>query len=677
MAQHEKNRDALSEGIVRLDWAASSKAVAKLGVGVEYLLERITHSGSMVLQRGNAQRRDEFVAGVEAHLTELGATDELTAFRDHVRQCRLIETGYRAIQETLRATTGDIAVDHHSWGVVERLHVELLHLKRSVRRELRKRKIVDPVSLHLVDDDKSTYAPDAAASNFIGTASASLKMFAYGTKWFDAEGNVVLPPRPFVTARTRWRIGNTFVLGAAWRTLDFSAERWRFFGGEVLLGKEDAAPEGRPPKDVLEFRIDSLGPELLEDIAGQRLDRLLLQTSADLPTMSYARGDPATLAPLPPASFIDDDEVVAVMGLSQILHFPVPEDTEEYEGLRLVEWIRGYFCLKRFLDGQRAVRGVVRFSQADFVATAAGFDLSASKAAAFLELLKFGRDTIDLFDAPLLAGSDGHLYAVREVVRLANVARVVLSQLAGLGVQIGRKGKALEKAVQDRLQRRGIPCVGFKFKIDGVEYDCDAAFVWHRVLFLLECKNHSYSSHKPSRLFGFLGVMDDGMVQAARMAEFFGAHPEIVRKHLGADAEWDRIVPCVVNGIPFSIGKIGEISVYDASALARFFESRSLNMVASSFSGTVSVPFSIPEATLWKGEQPTAADLERQMEDPVQVSMLKPQFKVEARFGLASNELVIMAPIVRSVEAALDPGMVSALQALGGAGKVLKDPNST
>lgn len=170
---NEKNRDELSESIAKLDWTRCSKALAKLGVGADYLLERIIHSGSMVLQRGDAPqvaRRDAFAAGVEAHLASLGATDELHAFRDHVRQSKLVESGYRAIQKTLQATTGDIAADHHVWGVLERLHSEILILKRNLFRELRKRKTaVDPVSLHLVGDDGGTFSPDAAASTFIST----------------------------------------------------------------------------------------------------------------------------------------------------------------------------------------------------------------------------------------------------------------------------------------------------------------------------------------------------------------------------------------------------------------------------------------------------------------------------------------------------------------------------
>ncbi|MCY1046886.1 hypothetical protein OV208_36615 [Corallococcus sp. bb12-1] len=665
MAQ-EKKRDALSEAIAKLDWHGCSATLATLNAGVDYLLERIIHSGSMILQRGDdrlRQRRDTFASGVEAHLTTLGATDELQAFIDHVRQCKLAESGYQAIQATLQETTGDIAPDQHAWGTLERLHLELLALKKNLRRELRKRKTVDPVSLHLVGDDGATYAPDAAAATFISTASAAVKMFAYGNRWFDGEGNIVLPARPFVSARTRWRIGNTFVLGAAWRTLDFSTERWRFFGGEVRILKEAGGSAERLPRDVLDFRVDSLRLELLEDIAGQRLDRLLMQASADLPAMRFRKGDPSTHAPLPPVAFIDEEEVLAVLGLSQILHFPVPEDLEEYEGLRLIEWIRGYLCLKGFVDGRRAVRGVVRFSSAEFIAVAVGYDLSASKATMFLELLKFGRDTIDLFDAPLLAGVDGFIYAVREVVLAANVPRVVLSQLSGLGVQIGWKGRALEKAVRERIQRQGIRCVGFKFKIDGVDYDCDAAFVWDRVLFLFECKNRSYSSHKPSRLYGFLSELGEGMTQAERMAEHFAKHPDAVRQHLGVDLQWDRIVPCVVNGIPFSIGKVEGIYVYDASALARFFESKRLNVVAFSAGDKTSMPFSIPEATLWAGEQPTAEDLVRQMNDPAQISMLRPQFTEDVRWGMASNELMIAAPTIRSMETPLDPGLVSALEA--------------
>ena len=667
-AEDEK-RDKLSDAIARLDWDACRVALSELTLDSKELLRRIRFSGCMALQRGNAaqrQRRDSFAASVEELLTELGATEDLNSFRSHCQQSALVERGYQAILETLQDATGDIAADQHVWGVVERLHLELLTLKRRIRSELRRRKTVEPVSLHIMGDDGTSFHPDAGVSTLVNVASASVKMFAYGNRWFDEKRNVLLPQRPFVSAKTRWRIGNTYVLGAAWRTLDFGAERWRYFGGEVRLGKEANQTTERPPRDVIEFCSENLLFELLEDIAGQRLDRLLVQMSADTSGMSFKQGDPSKGAPLPPGSCISEEEVLSLLGLSHILHFPVAEDVEEYAGLRLVEWIRGYLYLKAFLDQQRAVRGVVRFSASEFVSSAAGYDLPEAKATAFLECMKFGRETIDLFDAPLLGGEDGYLYAVREVVRIANVPRVVLSQLSGLGVQIGRKGRALERAVQERFRKNGISCAGFKFKIDGVQYDCDAALVWDRVLFVLECKNRSYSGHKPSRLYHFVGELADGLEQAERLSKFFADHPEIVRKHLGADAQWDRIVSCVVNGIPFSAGEIDGIYIYDASALARFFESRALNMVVTSSSGKTSLPLSGAEATLWEGEQPTAADLIHQMGDPVQVSMLKSHFTRAMRWGLASNTLLIAVPAIRSVDAPLDPKLLSVIDDLRG-----------
>ena len=65
----------------------------------------------------------------------------------------------------------------------------------------------------------------------------------------------------------------------------------------------------------------------------------------------------------------------------------------------------------------------------------------------------------------------------------------------------------------------------------------------------------------------------DALQQVKRKVEDIEQHPELFRDAIRPNATWNRIVPVVLNGSPFSLsGPIDDAYFHDSSALHRFFE---------------------------------------------------------------------------------------------------------
>jgi hypothetical protein len=104
----------------------------------------------------------------------------------------------------------------------------------------------------------------------------------------------------------------------------------------------------------------------------------------------------------------------------------------------------------------------------------------------------------------------------------------------------------------------------------------------------------------------------------------------------------------VVNGIPFALPEVGGVCIFDASALARFFESGTL---------ALQLPFQVASGQklvwrhhlpiIWSGEKPTADDLLREMKDPFQVRSIMAHYKMDVHQFQLSNKMIGLMPFTR------------------------------
>lgn len=113
----------------------------------------------------------------------------------------------------------------------------------------------------------------------------------------------------------------------------------------------------------------------------------------------------------------------------------------------------------------------------------------------------------------------------------------------------------------------------------------------------------------------------DNIRQVQRLMRGLVEHPDILAKHLPAEAASKIKVPVLLNCFPYAASDpIEGIYLYDYSALSRFFLSGEIMMKAAG-PGEEIQEFSTAKR-LWAGQQPTPDDLLVQLAHPQQLEAM-------------------------------------------------------
>jgi hypothetical protein len=353
--------------------------------------------------------------------------------------------------------------------------------------------------------------------------------------------------------------------------------------------------------------------------------------------------EPVALAP---SELVSELELTTLYVLDNIFHWNAAKSFDEIEELTIIEWLRCYCVLEESYAGGFAseVVAVIEVDPVELQETLQQAGLTATKARKFVEFVTFTKGRRDLYDAPLLKSSDGKLYFLAALYHGINLPLTIASQFGSLNHSVESKGKTFEKSVLKEFQDAGIPSATFKFKIDGVEYDCDVAVLWDDQLIIFECKNYSLPNDGPAERFYFWQKQVEAQDQVRRIARDLSANPQIVKRHLGEHAEWEAVHSVVLNALPFSLRRAPTGTYfYDASALGRFLRTGTLNEVHSiprPDDEPVDVSFQIKR--LWKGKSPAAKDLLKEMKYASQISMESERYYIARRLLLMSTETALM-----------------------------------
>lgn len=190
-----------------------------------------------------------------------------------------------------------------------------------------------------------------------------------------------------------------------------------------------------------------------------------------------------------------------------------------------------------------------------------------------------------------------------------------------------------------------------KVKRDGEEYEYDVVVWWGDYIFVFECKNHSLSNRHPIQAYYFELQASSDSKQVKRLAEAVTRYPDILREGLGIDPTDKKIVPCVLNALPYSRpGEEDGVYFTDASSLKRFFGDRYFYLKAShTVEENLRILHRMAMHTLWSGESPIPEDLLRQIEDPFQIKLMLAHTDIVARpFPIAEGHLVVVEDFVRT-----------------------------
>jgi hypothetical protein len=152
---------------------------------------------------------------------------------------------------------------------------------------------------------------------------------------------------------------------------------------------------------------------------------------------------------------------------------------------------------------------------------------------------------------------------------------VLLSTLASLQEPLSSKGRALEKAILGLLLKRKLHACSFKVNRNSEEYEYDTVLAWGDYVFVFECKNNSLSNNRPMNAYYFdLGIRS-AVRQVKRLVHALQRFPDILAEKMQIDISGKKIIPCVLNSLPYArIGELDGVYCTDSSILDRFLSDR-------------------------------------------------------------------------------------------------------
>jgi hypothetical protein len=642
------------------------------------------------------QRREQLVVKCRELLAQCPDAAVKQDFEDHVADAKIVEYGYRELFRIMHGSEiWKHTIPEQAWGIIRRAEGEFAHLRSEIEKELARlaasgNPSLDPRQLKIPAENGTSVRPDAVVTGIVKNTGDTLIALAYAHKWFEKDtGTVIIPAEVKIDDAIIAKAGTFSLAASQWRALEKAWDRSRLFKTRIRLRRQEFPIEGGGFRLCYVLEGDpAVNSELMDRIAMQRLEQAFFQSQKGLEWKGWVKADAVVVpqTPLAKAGYISDAERVAVEVLDGHFHLPIDDESVIFAELAFKVWVRGYAHYSGLAhDAQgKPFYNCQRFSKEVLVNGLMLSGLSQEQAEIFISLTTFGRSTADLFDAPLLKVSDGSYIFFAAAYQTPVLGNIVLSRISSLNRRrddqgeaandsVFDKGKVFEKRVLQLFEDAGIPAHGFKYNIDGTDYDCDAAVLIDETLFVFECKNRSLPmGHMPS-IYYFNRTMDDAKErQAKRIVQQFADHPELIRNQFGQTAKWDRIVPVLLNAMPWSFGRSDGVFIYDGSALSHMLRKGITSVIAEYPIGNHRL-LRRHRYPLRKGKIPTAKELEHEMENPNQLRLHALGWKQVVPPVQISEDLVFALPEWSQRIASLEEQMIALGSSPEEAAKIAKE----
>ena len=538
--------EQLKKALESFDWARVKPLLDAAGgqaIDSADIAEALRRAGDLVIKYPVAaeQQRNALLKSLEQYLVA-GLPDAKLPpqIEDAVQTIRVAEAGYRKLVGELSKTDASkLDSTVHVAASIRRAEEEVNHLTAEYHKQAAQR---DGITLQagLLDEFGNPTDMDAVLENCIGFVSMTLQMESFRNKWFDADGDIVVPALPEVTDEAVYQAGSTLVLAVLWRRWQMTEEKARVLGRSLRFLRDDERPK-QAPDQLKAFIVDEGddSSDWLHRVALERVTDKLSQNLVELKAkVNLGRHQPKFILPgggkaLPPHDWVSEDELHALWALEQYLAYDVVSDNERPAGLRLVEWVRGYCVLKKLAS--EAKRDDLLRTKCGWQDYLAKFGMTAATSEVLLARLTFRRSSRDLFDHPFIKLADGRYRLFATALRSLNVPLVVLSTLSHLSVQLPRKGKSFEVTVKEAFELAGVKAYAFKAKRGGDEFEYDAVVPWGDFLFVIECKNRSLPFGSPVQMHYFDLAMKGHIKQVQRLMRGLQEHPDILLSHFPAE----------------------------------------------------------------------------------------------------------------------------------------------
>lgn len=458
----------------------------------------------------------------------------------------------------------------------------------------------------------------------------NLKFIAYSKGWFN--DNLLLIPDEVVINDEEYEFNSedlNFVISITrlWIFIENKYTEWRYLDTDLtirdienlkeILDEESFRTIKGKHDNYLECDTSPLYPYAC--IAQKRLSRMLNNQS--LQAYNFYRKS------MNAENFIgvyNQELIIAIIILCNTLHV-LP--TAKFGELTMEEWVTCFFTLNQ---DARSKQGQRVYSQEDFRSMFPK-NITAAKVDYFIQIMSFKKNTLDIFDAPLIRTSSGKIIYLSNFWHDTNYVNIFLSVTGRNDINVDKKGKYFEISVMDFFNKHknlGLEVFDFKTKVKGDEFQYDAIVVWEEYVFIIECKNRSILDSTTNSMKNFSEKMDQYIKQVSRLERFYRNNISIFQKEFNIDLKNKKIMPIILNALPFSLGSdIEGIYFLDYSILSKFFETKKLgkrNLETNELEEVV--------CDWWSGDIPKANDLYEVVKSPFQVTTEMDNIKVNYNF---------------------------------------------
>ena len=631
----------LSQEMERLGWEASF---------VTELAGYLRRSSGLVIQHPDAKKielRETFLDGIEKLVREK-CPEGLPEIQRSRRQLHIAEDGYqRILAFTTKTEWHRLAPERRVSAALRRAVHEVEYALDLARRQIAAGRYMNFGAPVIRDEEGRPVDAETPIDATMSGLAATLMMTAYQEGWFQSD-ILVLPELPEVNAEDTYKAGSPLKLASHWEQWRSIEEAARFLGPDLEVLSKNQLPPEVPEGHELAYRYVPSDFQWFNLAALWRTVDQSRQSRNEIDRNPF-KPIPKTLDESPslaPTDFVSDNEIHGHAGLNNRLGLEIGDSSRRIQGLRIVEWLRGYAVLsllaRQRFDADGEYLQIWSFRELSASLSKGG--LRPDKAVAFLDNATFGKSRLDFYDSPLLRLHDGRVMLIAPCVIDNSPAEIVMSVFARLQVQVD--GSPFEERVRELFEENDISVRAFKFKNEGEEYEYDAVVNWGDHVFLFECKNRSLPGTRAVPAYYFQMELAENVRQITRLRDGLLAAPQELDKHFSPGTAGKPITMVVLRNLPFSIDRQASgVHFYDFSALRRFFKSQYLSLDYGPQRG----PFeSLQHTRLWNSTEPTSADLLRELQSPAQVKISRFHSRVMHRIiGLDEKTVALDEVLLR------------------------------
>lgn len=480
------------------------------------------------------------------------------------------------------------------------------------------------------DSNGEDYDPDTLLEKEVKSLSLSLKFLAFRNKW-EKNGVFFIPDTPDTVNFIYNEINETKELAITWEELERITNCCFINNGEAFENKNENLVRIKEEYNIdydvnysFQYRPSSF--VTYEQIAS---DRFRERNNQDLMKIIDHLGK---------KRFYDNecnlqiDNILTHIMFDNYFCCDVRTDQKTYGGLRLVEWINCFLALKKFAASIEGKSNYQVLNIETVINILSPVTSSTELAFKFINAITFSKDSIDLFDTPIIKISDDKLYLLISAIYSINIFQAVLSRLTSIEDNLGEKGYNFEKQVLKMLNGYNLNAKSIKRTFNNETYEYDCLFFMGKKLFLLECKNKSISWGIPTKNYRNGLFYEETARQINRLKEGLLEHPEIIADEFNKNVNDYEIVPVIYNCYPLSMPKnILDVYVIDHSSFSRLFKSKHINSIAL-FGESKKTAFS-----QWKNNTIDSDDIIRHLNEPFQLKFYKNSIKPIIYFRKENN----------------------------------------